>query len=241
MYRHLLATALFSLVACGACHTDSVVDATPTPPSPHPMSWTSDVLTIALYGDSNTDNGYSENPIALVARASVNTSHDPTQLSGMLERAWMGGAELKVMNRAVGGTNSQDMAAIFQPDADFVYVSTGTNDCRHGLTYGPTVTNLTAAIDRWIASGRAPRRFILTTIPPTPDDTRCKTNLETPLIRDLARARGVTLLDLSAHTSADDGLTWANDSLSIAPPRNVHYRKAVREWIAAQILADMAH
>jgi lysophospholipase L1-like esterase len=184
-------------------------------------------LVLALYGDSNTDNGYRGSE--LVARASVDTQHDSTQLSGILERQGF-----RVLNRAVGGSTSRLVLTRFSADADYVYVSAGTNDCRYGGTYTETVVNLRQMIELWTAKHPADR-FIVTTIPPTPDHPECRTDIANRRIRQIATDTGVRLIDLARYTSADDGLTWRDCTLPIKPG-NVHYRTPVREWLAREII-----
>lgn len=127
---------------------------------------------------------------------------------------------------------------------DFAYVSMGTNDnagSTRKMTASQTVDNLRWMIQQWTAAGRAADHFILTTLPPRTDGT-----LNSPtaipdrnaLIRDLAAELGVHLVDLSAHVSDDDGLTWKSDTLNIGD--GVHYTEAVRAWIGDQVVDWMS-
>jgi lysophospholipase L1-like esterase len=82
---------------------------------------------------------------------------------------------------------------------------------------------------------------MLTTLPPRTDGT-----LNSPtaipdrnaLIRDLAAELGVHLIDLSAHVSDDDGMTWKSATLNIGD--GVHYTEAVRAWIGDQVVDWMS-
>lgn len=140
-----------------------------------------------------------------------------------------------------GGTPRARVQAIRPTPLDYVYVSLGTNDWleRYGDNAEATIVNLTWMADRWRAAGLPASHFILTTLPPRlaggamiPDGTQIPAiNYG---IRQLARAKGLTLLDLSAYTSSDDGYTWRAPALTID---GVHYTEPVRAWIASQIAA----
>lgn len=127
---------------------------------------------------------------------------------------------------------------------DFVYVSMGTNDNAgptRKLTAAQTAANLRWMVQQWTAAGRAADHFMLTTLPPRTDGT-----LNSPtaipdrnaLIRDLAAELGVHLIDLSAHVSDDDGMTWKSATLNIGD--GVHYTEAVRAWIGDQVVDWMS-
>lgn len=120
---------------------------------------------------------------------------------------------------------------------DFAYISLGTNDCRYGLSYSSTLVNLRWMIDTWKAQGLPASHLLITTIPPTGIAAGCETNEVNPRIRELLAETGVTLIDLAAYTSPDDGLTWRYPSFSVTPPDDVHYRYVVRVWLAREILA----
>lgn len=126
--------------------------------------------------------------------------------------------------------------AFVPTDKDFAYISLGTNDCRYGLSYTSTINNLRWMIETWKAQGLPASHLLITTIPPTSDTPSCKTNEVNPKIRQLIAETGVTLIDLSAFTSTDDGMTWRDPSFSVGPPDNVHYRYVVRKWLAGEIL-----
>ncbi len=128
----------------------------------------------------------------------------------------------------------------FTPGAhDFAYVSLGTNDLANdAMPPAQTIENLTWMIDRWISTGHAPDHLVITTLPPRPDhdlgDAIPKTN---DAIRTLANRTGAGLIDLADFTSADDGLTWRGAEMHIGD--RLHYSEAVRDWIAARMVAYM--
>jgi hypothetical protein len=53
------------------------------------------------------------------------------------------------------------------------------------------------------------------------------------LIKGLASTYGIHLIDLAAHVSDDDGLTWSSASFHIGD--GVHYAEPVRAWLGGQI------
>ncbi len=124
---------------------------------------------------------------------------------------------------------------------DFAYVSMGTNDASstRNMTPAETEANLRWMVERWLAAGRAPDHFLLTTLPP-----RAGTNTATAmpdrnqLIRALAAELGVTLIDLAAHVSDDDGLTWRSATLHIGD--SIHYTDAVRSWLADRVVEHIS-
>jgi lysophospholipase L1-like esterase len=124
---------------------------------------------------------------------------------------------------------------------DFAYVSMGTNDASstRNMTPAETETNLRWMVERWLAAGRAPDHFLVTTLPP-----RAGTNTPTAipdrnqLIRVLAAELGVRLIDLAAHVSDDDGLTWRSATLHIGD--SIHYTEAVRSWLADRVVEHIS-
>jgi hypothetical protein len=132
----------------------------------------------------------------------------------------------------------------FTPGAnDFVYVSMGTNDFtstghpERNLTAAQTAANLSWMADAWIAAGRAADHFIITTLPPRTDATSPTAVPDrNTAIRTLATAKGLHLIDLSAHVSGDDGVTWLPGFTIDGTAYNV----SVRDWLADQIVAWMA-
>lgn len=119
---------------------------------------------------------------------------------------------------------------------DVVFVSIGTND-PHAiptpLTPSQTAANLGIMIDKWTAAGRSASKFILTTLPP--DEVGMNVPAMNAAIRKLAAAKGVQLIDLSAHVSSDDGVTW-----TITDHYGVHYGPTVRDWLAEQVVIAAA-
>lgn len=125
----------------------------------------------------------------------------------------------------------------FTPRAsDFAYVSIGTNDVTANVPLATIRVNLEIMIDQWIAAGRAPARFMITTLPPLGSSgTPAITNLNS-MIRTLAAQKGVRLIDIAAMTSAN-GLTWTDSSLHVGD--FLHYSEAVRNTIADQVVSIM--
>jgi lysophospholipase L1-like esterase len=120
---------------------------------------------------------------------------------------------------------------------DLVYVSMGTNDALAGVAPEEIAANLSWMIDMWVNSGHAANHFILTTLPPNNGtDAVPRTN---NLIRSLAAARGVRLVDLAARTSNDNGFTWRSSADVVPDGSNLHYTETVRNWIADQVVSIM--
>lgn len=126
--------------------------------------------------------------------------------------------------------------AIIPTARDYAYISLGTNDCRYGLSYSETLINLRWMIETWKAQNLPASHLLITTIPPTPNSP-CKTSEVNPQIRQLIASEGVTLIDLSAFASSDDGSTWRDPIFVVDPPNDVHYRYVVRKWLASEILS----
>jgi fibronectin type III domain protein len=134
-------------------------------------------------------------------------------------------------------------AKAFTPGAnDFAYVSMGTNDDAgptRTMTAAETEANLRWMVGRWIAVGRAPDHFVLTTLAPR-DDANSPASIpdRNVRIRALAAELGVHLIDLANHVSDDNGATWRSASLNIGD--GIHYTETVRGWIAGQVVAWMS-
>jgi lysophospholipase L1-like esterase len=125
------------------------------------------------------------------------------------------------------------------PD-DFVYVSMGTNDAniKRNVTLEQTDSNLRWMAQRWVAAGRSPSHFMITTLAPRSDMTSPTAIRDRNLrIRALAAELGVHLIDLSGYVSNDDGLTWKSASLHIGD--ETHYVDSVRAWLADQVVTWM--
>jgi lysophospholipase L1-like esterase len=120
---------------------------------------------------------------------------------------------------------------------DFAYVSLGTNDFSSGIGIDQTLTNLQWMVEQWIAADLPASHFLLTTLPPATSPYGPAIREVNQGIRRLGAEEGIHIIDLSAHTSDDDGLTWKSDQLHVGD--EVHYSEAVREWIAAQAVAHM--
>jgi lysophospholipase L1-like esterase len=126
----------------------------------------------------------------------------------------------------------------FTPGAnDFAYASIGTNDLSYGISAEQTITNLTWMVDTWLDDGHAADQFIITTLPPRTSGLGAAIPQINSGIRTLAVARGIKLVDLAAHTSDDNGVTWKSADLHVGD--EVHYTVAVRAWIADQVVAHM--
>ncbi|HEY7635513.1 MAG TPA: fibronectin type III domain-containing protein, partial [Gemmatimonadales bacterium] len=131
----------------------------------------------------------------------------------------------------------------FVPGAnDFAYVSMGTNDdagATRTLTAAQTGDNLRWMAQKWIDAGKSPDHFIITTLAPR-DDANSPTSIHdrNVLIRAIAADLGLHLIDICAHVSDDDCLTWKSSSFHISD--GIHYTDAVRGWIADQIVSWMS-
>ena len=129
-------------------------------------------------------------------------------------------------------------AQAFVPGAhDFVYVSMGTNDPPNGISAQQTLTNLGWMIDTWTAAGRRADHFFLTTLAPHSGVSGPSFPTLNNGIRALASTKGVVLIDLASHTSADNGLTWRSSNLHVGD--GVHYSESVRDWLAGRIVAEI--
>ena len=129
------------------------------------------------------------------------------------------------------------VAAFVPGPNDFVYVSMGTNDTNYGIGAEQTASNLNWMIDQWVAAGRSLDHFILTTLAPKQNSSVAMV-LVNQQIRQIAATRGVYLIDLALRTSDNDGLTWRTPT-SDNVGDNLHYSEAVRDWIAAKVVAYM--
>ncbi len=118
---------------------------------------------------------------------------------------------------------------------DFAYVSMGTNDASAGITTQQTLANLGWMIDQWRAAGRRADHFLLTTLAPRAGAGGQSFPTLNNGIRALAASKGVVLIDLANHTSADNGRTWRSASLHVGD--GVHYSEPVRDWLAGAVVA----
>jgi lysophospholipase L1-like esterase len=120
---------------------------------------------------------------------------------------------------------------------DFVYLSMGTNDAANRISTLQTLANLGWMIDRWLAAGKRGDHFILTTLAPRTNGSGGSFPEVNDGIRRLAASKGVILIDLAGHTSADNGLTWRSPGLHVGD--GVHYSESVRDWLAERVVAEM--
>ena len=129
----------------------------------------------------------------------------------------------------------------FKPrSSDFGYISLGTNDIIVDTLSNTRIrNNLEIMIDDWIGRGLAPSHLMITTIPPRrPGTESARIPTLNSLIRTLAQAKGIRLIDISSFVSNDDGLTWKDASLHVTND-NIHYSEVVRAWIADQVASVM--
>lgn len=130
--------------------------------------------------------------------------------------------------------------AAYVPGAnDFAYVSMGTNDPGNGIATDQTIANLAWMIDRWTAAGHRADHLMMTTLAPIGlDGSGTTVPTINAAIRGFAASKGITVIDLAAHVSHDDGLTWADLSQQVGD--GVHYAEPVREWLAGQVVAAVS-
>ncbi len=126
---------------------------------------------------------------------------------------------------------------------DFAFVSMGSADFAttgnplRTLTAAQTTANLRWMADQWIAAGRAPDHFIITTLPPRTDAiSPASVPDRNNLTRALATELGLKLIDLAAHVSGDNGVTWLG---GFDVGDGVQYNETAREWLADQIVTWM--
>lgn len=120
---------------------------------------------------------------------------------------------------------------------DFAYVSMGTNDPASGISTAQTLQNLEWMVDTWIDAGLPPAHFLLTTLPPREPQFVDDFPVINEAIRTMSAEKGIHIIDLAAHTSDDDGLTWKAEDFHVGD--QLHYSEAVRDWLAAQVVTHM--
>jgi lysophospholipase L1-like esterase len=120
---------------------------------------------------------------------------------------------------------------------DFAYVSMGTNDPASGMSAALTLENLRWMVDRWVDAGLPPSHFLLTTLPPREPQFVAEFPVINEAIRTMGAETGIHVVDLAAYTSNDDGLTWKQDDFHVGD--QLHYSEAIRDWLAAQVVAHM--
>jgi hypothetical protein len=128
----------------------------------------------------------------------------------------------------------------FKPrTSDFAYISMGTNDIGNGVSPNTIRANLETMIDEWIGRSLPPNRLMITTLPPRrPGAESANIPALNNLIRSLASAKGIRLIDIAAFVSNDNGLTWKASSMHVANDQ-LHYSESVRDWIADQVVSIM--
>jgi len=123
--------------------------------------------------------------------------------------------------------------------ADFAYYSLGINDITAGTSPTAIRDNIAAAIDLWLGAGLPAAHLMVTTLGPhTNQANRANIPITNGLIRTLIASRGVSLVDISALVSDDDGMTWKNPGLHTGD--GLHYTEASLDLIAAEVVRVMA-
>lgn len=177
-------------------------------------------------------------------RHSSGSPHARTEVQGITR------FEAEVLGRGAWSWHGGEPTNQFYPDGpitrtnafvpgpnDFAYVSIGTNDPASGIGAAQTLQNLQWMVDEWIAAGLPEAHFLLTTLPPTVPPSGADFPVINEAIRRLGVEKGVHVIDLAAHTSSDDGLTWKSEDLHVGD--HLHYSESVRDWLAAQVVAHM--
>jgi hypothetical protein len=122
--------------------------------------------------------------------------------------------------------------------ADFAYYSLGVNDIGAGVAPEVIRDNIGTAIDLWLGAGLPAAHLMVTTIGPRIGNPHVADIPATNrLIRALVAEKGASLIDVAALVSNDDGLTWKSSTLHTGD--GLHYREAVNDMIAAEIVATM--
>jgi|GEM_PF-5999648 len=123
--------------------------------------------------------------------------------------------------------------------ADFAYYSLGINDIAAGMSPTAIRDNIAVAIDLWLGAGLPAAHLMVTTLGPHSTHTnRANIPITNALIRTLIASRGVSLVDIAALVSDDDGLSWKNPDLHIGS--GLHYSEATLDLIAAEVVRVMA-
>lgn len=147
-------------------------------------------------------------------------------------------AEVLGLGKPWGGQDANPRVLAFTPTRnDYVYVSLGTNDWSNPyyIKSDSTIKNLGWMVERWINSGLPASHFIITTLPPrTALDYGQEIPALNPKIRGLASRYNLSLIDLSAYTSSDDGNTWRAPRFNVGD--GTHYSEFVRDWLAHSII-----
>jgi hypothetical protein len=92
-------------------------------------------------------------------------------------------------------------------------------------------------VETWVAAGQPVAHFLLATLPPVVLPEGNTFPIINEGMRALAAETGISIIDLAAHTSDDDGLTWKAPDYHVGD--ELHYSEQVRDWIAAEVFARM--
>jgi hypothetical protein len=118
--------------------------------------------------------------------------------------------------------------------ADFGYYSLGVNDIWARVSPETIRANINTAIDLWLDAGLTAANLMVTTIGPRVGNQYAyRIPAANALIRELVEAKGVSLIDIAALVSDDDGLTWKDPGMHTGD--GVHYTETVNDLIAAEI------
>jgi hypothetical protein len=120
--------------------------------------------------------------------------------------------------------------------SDFGYYSLGVNDIWARVRPETIRDNIGTAIDLWLDAGLPAAHLMVTTIGPRVGNQYAdRIPLANALIRELVAAKGVSLVDIAALVSDDDGLTWKDPDMQTGD--GLHYSEIVNDLIAAEIQA----
>ncbi len=94
-------------------------------------------------------------------------------------------------------------------------------------------------IATWVADGQPADHFMLATVPPRASWEHSSVPTLNRGIRALTAATGTGLVDVAAYTavSLDDAYNWRAPELHVGD--GAHYSEAVRDWIAAELVARL--
>lgn len=146
-------------------------------------------------------------------------------------------AEVLGMGNPWGGAEGNPRVLAFVPtQSDYVYVSLGTNDWSdpHFIRADSTGKNLEWMVNCWLSAGLPATHFILTTLPPRSGEYGREITSLNKKLRILAAKYHLSLIDLSAYTSSDDGATWRSPAFHIGD--GTHYAESVRDWLARSVV-----
>jgi hypothetical protein len=123
----------------------------------------------------------------------------------------------------------------FAPTAvDFGYYSLGINDIAGGIAPETIRDNIGIAIDLWLAAGLPAAHLMVTTLGPrVGHENEANIPVTNQLIRELVSTKGVSLVDIAALVSDDDGLMWKDPGLQTGD--GLHYTETTLDLIAAEV------